>query len=372
MTAITIVARLLRFVKGRPLRLKKRYDHGRVIEEEKRWGKDAAMRVYSLNKTIYRGNVERDFFLHCLRHEPRLLRYVPGIIWATLRYWFGALSRTGFWEAFHSYFIGLQNFEVLLAGFWSQQRLLRIKRLYLLQKRDGDIILTGAPDCLVEPLCRSLGLGGPIASVVDCHSGRYTGLSCHGAEKLQRFRRRFPQGSITQFWSASLVDRPVASVATACNIVRGGRLLDWENYEKKQGRWQKWLRTWISPEFFRFWCVGCVNMAASWSLEAIWSLMLPPNSAFAVGYAMSLLVSFALNSKVTFKMPLSFYRFWRFALSYIPNFLVQMASVFLLYNILHLPHLLCYFMAAIIGTPVTFLCLKFFAFRGGHTADTAY
>lgn len=329
------------------------------------------MRVYSFNKTIYRGHVERDFFLYCLRRDWHLLRFAPGMLWAMLRYWFGSLSRTGFWEAFHRYFQGLSGFEALLLGFWSGQRLRRVKRLYLLQKRDGDLILTGAPECLITPLCQNLGLHHLIASMVDSHSGRYTGLSCHGAEKLRRFRQSFPQERIVQFWSASLADQPVASNAAAPSIVRGGQLVDWETYEKKQGRWRRWMRTWISPEFFRFWCVGCVNMAASWSLEALWSLVLPANPAFAAGYAMSLLVSFTLNSKVTFKVPMSFYRFWRFALSYIPNFIVQMLSVFVLYNLLHWPHLLCYFLAAIIGTPVTFLCLKFFAFRGDRAMDSA-
>lgn len=322
------------------------------------------MRVYSFNRTIYRGCVEREFYFFCLRRYPGLLHYLPGQIWATLRYWFGSLSRTGFWEAFHRYFQGIPEFQSCLAEFWTEQRLRKLKKLFLIRKREGDVILTGVPDCLLEPVQQRLGLRHLIASVVDPVSGSYTGLSCHGAEKLNRFRQSFPNEGIEEFWSAALTDEAVAFNAAQRKIVRGNRLLDWDEFEKKEGPRRKWLRTWISPEFFRFWCVGCVNMAVAWGLEAVWSIFLPPNPAFAVGYVLSLLVSFVLNSKVTFGAPLTFYRLGRFMLSYIPNFLVQLLSVFVFYNLLGWPHLLAYYLAAIVGTPVTFLCLKFFAFRG--------
>jgi putative flippase GtrA len=183
------------------------------------------------------------------------------------------------------------------------------------------------------------------------------------AEKLARFRSAFPGEEIGAFFSARLGDEPLAKAAKEAYLIRGGRALPWEEYLAKEGRLHAWLRHFLSPEFFRFWCVGWLNMAAAWLLEAGWSLVFSPNLAFTVGYLMSLFVSFILNSKITFRAPVSYLRFWRYLISYIPNFVVQSLTVLIFHNWLGLPHLLAYFIAAIVGTPVTFCCLKFFAFQ---------
>jgi putative flippase GtrA len=53
----------------------------------------------------------------------------------------------------------------------------------------------------------------------------------------------------------------------------------------------------------------------------------------------------------------------KFMVSYIPNFLIQNAVVFVLFTLLGLPELLAFTIAAIIGVPVTFFLLKLFTFN---------
>ena len=82
-----------------------------------------------------------------------------------------------------------------------------------------------------------------------------------------------------------------------------------------------------------------------------------------LGYISGLIIAYILNSFITFKERLSFKKFSKFAVSYIPNFIIQNVVVILIFNVLGLHKLLAYTLAAVIGIPITFVLLKFFAFN---------
>ena len=86
--------------------------------------------------------------------------------------------------------------------------------------------------------------------------------------------------------------------------------------------------------------------------------------AFLPGYVTANIVSYILNSLATFKERLSFTRFVKYFVSYIPNFIIQTIIVFA-YDALFpaSPSIFAYFLAAIIGVPVTFIIMKVFTFK---------
>nr|WP_302596540.1 GtrA family protein [uncultured Cellulosilyticum sp.] len=112
-----------------------------------------------------------------------------------------------------------------------------------------------------------------------------------------------------------------------------------------------------------FLIVGCINTLNGIVFAYIFSLMLDDNVAYMVGYFCGLIISYLLNSTVTFKESLGVIRFIKYGISYIPNFIIQNLMVFLVMNILGQPKLVAYVLAAIIGIPVTFLIMKLFAFQ---------
>ena len=93
--------------------------------------------------------------------------------------------------------------------------------------------------------------------------------------------------------------------------------------------------------------------------------MFIPNTtlAFFSGYITSKMVSYLLNSKLTFKERLGFVKFIKFFISYIPNFIIQTIIVWLFDNFIHGPSVIAYAIAAIIGVPVTFVFMKIFTFK---------
>ena len=119
----------------------------------------------------------------------------------------------------------------------------------------------------------------------------------------------------------------------------------------------------LSIEFMKFVIIGVINTLNGTLFSYIYSSFLNENIAFIFGYITGLLISYLLNSYFTFKESLSIQKFIRFAISYIPNFLIQYIVVLIVINILGLYNLIAYGLAALIGVPVTFIIMKLFAFK---------
>jgi putative flippase GtrA len=126
---------------------------------------------------------------------------------------------------------------------------------------------------------------------------------------------------------------------------------------------QKFKSTFFSREFILFVIIGVVNTFNGTVFSYIYSSFFNENVAFVFGYISGLVISYLLNSFITFKEKLEFSKFIKFAVSYIPNFIIQNIVVFIVFNMLGLHKLIAFVLAAIIGVPVTFILMKFFAFK---------
>ena len=58
-------------------------------------------------------------------------------------------------------------------------------------------------------------------------SGKYTGVNCHGKEKVKRFYEAFPNGKIDSFYSDSYSDSPLAEIADKAFMVDGDKIESW-------------------------------------------------------------------------------------------------------------------------------------------------
>ena len=96
--------------------------------------------------------------------------------------------------------------------FWKEY-IGNIKPFYLEQKKDDDVIISASPEFLLKPVCKRLKIKNLMASKVDMHSGKYSGVNCHGKEKVKRFYEAFPDGKIDNFYSDSYSDSPLAEIA---------------------------------------------------------------------------------------------------------------------------------------------------------------
>ena len=118
----------------------------------------------------------------------------------------------------------------------------------------------------------------------------------------------------------------------------------------------------FNKQFIYFLISGCINSLSGIFFSWFYSEIMGPIIAFIPGYISGIVVSYVLNSVFTFKEGFSLEKFIKFALSTIPNFLIQFIAVLIIVNLLGLHKLIAYALAAIVGVPVTFIILKLFVF----------
>ena len=126
---------------------------------------------------------------------------------------------------------------------------------------------------------------------------------------------------------------------------------------------ESFKKMFFSREFLSFVIIGIINTFNGVVFSYIYSNFLNENFAFVFGYISGLIISYILNSKITFKERLKLMKFVRFAISYIPNFIIQNIVVVIVFNIMGWHKLIAYGLAAAIGVPVTFILIKLFAFN---------
>lgn len=137
------------------------------------------------------------------------------------------------------------------------------------------------------------------------------------------------------------------------------------------------VRPFLTVQFVIFMLMGIINTAVSvvtaTGLDILNAYLLPDESAlasfishtrlnFIIGYAVSLITSFFLNSKFTFHQKPNWKSFLKFPVSYLPNFVFQYLLVFI-FTILRWRTTIAYICAAVLGTPITFIAMKLIVFR---------
>lgn len=315
------------------------------------------MNIYDFDETIYDSDSTKDFYFYCLRRYPKMLFSVPPMFWAFLLYILGVKTKTRFKEKMYGFLRYIPDIDSTLCDFWDKNEY-KVKQWYKERHKDSDIIISASPEFLLKPICKRLGIKSLIASRVDKNTGIYTGENCWGEEKVLRLRTEFPEAVCEEFYSDSLSDTPLAGIAEMAKIIRGNELFEWQEYKPSR------LKMFLSREFLSFLIVGGINTVSNIIFSTIYSMFIPNTTiAFFPGYITSNIVSYLLNSYLTFKEKLGFVKFIKFFISYIPNFVIQTVIVYLFDRFVHGAPVLAYAIAAIIGVPVTFVFMKIFAFK---------
>lgn len=190
------------------------------------------MNVYDFDNTIFDGDSTYLFVRFCMKRHPRVLLYLPKIALSALRYY--ALhqgNKTQFKERMYA-FLKACDTEHDVEIFW-QRNLPRVKDFYREQHRESDLIISASPEFLLKPLEKLLGLT-VIASRVDPHTGKTTGLNCYHEEKVRRFHAQFPDAGIDRFYSDSYSDEPLALLAKEAFIVEGDKIIAWDYSRHKK------------------------------------------------------------------------------------------------------------------------------------------
>lgn len=319
------------------------------------------MNVYDFDETIYDGDSTRDFYFYTLKKKKSILKYLPKQAFFFMLYVFGFITKTQFKEKFYTFFKSIKNIDEFLETFWSEHEI-NIKDWYIKNKKEDDIIISASPYFLLLPMCKKLGIKHLLASNVNKFTGEYDGENCYGEEKVKRLDKYTKDYSIECFYSDSYSDSPLALLAKEAFLVKGNNLYGWNDYQMSKK--EKLMKHFLSKEFFAFLFIGCINTVCGVLFSMFFAsiVKLNANLSFVLGYLLALFVSYLLNSALVFKEGLAIKKYLKFAVSYIPNFLIQNIFIIVFHNILNISEFLTFVMAAILGVPITFLFIKIFAF----------
>ena len=185
------------------------------------------MNVYDFDGTIYHGDSTFDFFFWCLGRHPGLVRYLPIQAWGFLKRALHLTDKTGMKEYFYRFLRGIDT-EQAVEEFWRTHKK-NIYPYYPRQHQHTDIVISASPEFLLWPICHDLGIQNLFASRVDPRTGLYTGINCHGREKVRRLYEELGVDHITEFYSDAHCDLPLAKIADKAFLVdRHGSLHPWD------------------------------------------------------------------------------------------------------------------------------------------------
>jgi putative flippase GtrA len=274
-------------------------------------------------------------------------------------YTLGLLTRQRFKERAFSFLHNVNDIDSVVEQFWDRHEK-NIATWYRKNHSGSDIIISASAEFLLAPAAKRLGVSTLIGTKMNKESGRIKGENCRGDEKVKRLHDAGITAKIEAAYSDSLVDLPLLQLAERAYIVKNNATIRLDEYTPSRGEVFKDLA------FLRFLFVGGVNaflgVVFSYGISHI---IQSPLVAFALGYSLSLIVSYFLNSIVTFRRyDFSLRQFGSFVVSYIPNFMVQVVAVYVFISILHVNPLPTYILAVVIAVPVTFLLLSKRTFKG--------
>ena len=114
-------------------------------------------------------------------------------------------------------------------------------------------------------------------------------------------------------------------------------------------------------EFLKYAIVGCINTADYYLSYLIFMdiFKFSYKISFVMGYVVSIVGSYFLNTYFTYKQKPSVKKFLIFPLTYVPNFIIQYLGMSLLVDRINMSRKVAPMITALVATPITFFVTKY-------------
>ena len=185
------------------------------------------MNVYDFDDTIYDGESALDFFISYMKENPSMLRYMPKVLFAMLKYKLGKITTEQMMRDYapliKKIFCKCENREDFVSRFWDGH-MHKIKGFYDRTRREDDIILTASPDITMNEIAKRLGIKNLVCSKIDNETGEITRL-CMRQNKITSLFEDFGDVEIDDFYTDSIKnDKFIADKAKHVYIVKGEKI----------------------------------------------------------------------------------------------------------------------------------------------------
>lgn len=189
------------------------------------------MNIYDFDNTIFKGDSSRKFIGYSFLRHPFLL------IWASLKTFKECIkylfkkSNLGFIKSeLFSFVKYINNFDDYIEKYVLIHQK-DIKKFYLEQRKDDDVVISASFEFIVKPFCEKLGIKTIIATKYDVKNGKIIGFNCRGKEKINRFNEIFKNTKVNEAYSDSLSDIPMFEIAKKAYLVKDEEIIPYEKGE---------------------------------------------------------------------------------------------------------------------------------------------
>ena len=187
------------------------------------------MNVYDFDETIFVGDSE-DRFFDFMFQKKGFRHYRLKFQFYDLLHKLHIITKTKSREHQYSFLKDVDDLDKVLKEYWDHVEQY-MKPWYFKVKRDDDIIASGSPRFLLEPIMERLGLTNLVATEMDCHTGKIDGYFAVGEYKPVNFEAMFPFDCMDKFYSDAYSDHYLAEHAKEAYVVHDGeQITEWNAY----------------------------------------------------------------------------------------------------------------------------------------------
>lgn len=187
------------------------------------------MNLFDFDNTIYKGESSFGYYWFCVKHHPKLLRFVFVVLFCLVKYKLCIISEEKFMELCRKYvrdFVnGCPDAQELAEMFW-EKNFKKIKKFYLDIKNEDDVIVSASFGFILRPAMSRLGIKNLICSEVDLNTCEINQI-CFRKNKKQLFYESFKGEKIENFYTDSLNDAALLKEAKNGYIVKGDKIKKW-------------------------------------------------------------------------------------------------------------------------------------------------
>jgi phosphatidylglycerophosphatase C len=171
--------------------------------------------LYDFDKTVFLGESGSEFYLFCLKKNPKIIKYLPVQIWYAFRYFvLKNVPMSVMKEKIYSCLNGIDG-EKMVKLFWEKNES-RMCPWFKPREHDvATVVCSASPLFQIKPICDKLGVNLIIATRIDIHTGKIDGENCKREEKVRRIKSEAFSYTIRDVYTDNLEsDAPMLSLAT--------------------------------------------------------------------------------------------------------------------------------------------------------------
>ncbi len=190
------------------------------------------MNVYDFDETIFTGDAEDRFFKFMFAKKGFRLFKIKWEYYDILAK-MHIITKTKAREGQYSFLKKVDDVDKVVAEYWAEVEKY-MKPWYNDAKRDDDVIASGTPRFLLEPIVEKLGIGGLVATEMDTKTGKIDGDFAIGEFKPVNFKNQYGLDCIDNFYSDAYSDHYLAEYAKKAFIIHGenDECTEWNEYFK--------------------------------------------------------------------------------------------------------------------------------------------